>query len=409
MRFDQTQLDNGLTLIGEYNPFARTVAIGYFVRTGARDEPREINGVSHFLEHMMFKGTSRRTAEEVNREFDEMGADYNAFTSDESTVYYGRVLPEFQQRLLDLLTDMMRPALRREDFSVEKKVILEEIALYQDRPQYLVLEKAREVYYKDHPLGQSVLGTEETIKNLTRDQMYSYFSQRYVPNNMVLTLAGQYEWDQAVSQVAEMTKGWISGEAPRDISLPSGRSETAVFYDTKFNRAHLCFISPGMSTQDPRRYTADVISTAIGSAKGSRLYWALIEPGLADSAWLDHWEKDGTGLFLGYASCEPEKAQEVADRFRQVLKEVTQEGLQEDEIIRARRKITSGYVLQSETPMGRLMNVGFEWLYRRQYEPLQETVQKYQKVGLQEANTLLQEGFFNQITLIALGPVETLQ
>src|SRR6185312_12145608 len=136
MPFHSHKLANGLQLIGETSPSARSAALGFFVRTGSRDETSEVSGVSHFLEHMMFKGTPNRSPEDVNREFDEMGARYNAFTSEEETVYYGAVLPRFQNRILDLLADMMRPALRKEDFDMEKNVILEEIAMYEDRPQF---------------------------------------------------------------------------------------------------------------------------------------------------------------------------------------------------------------------------------------------------------------------------------
>src|SRR5262249_52366256 len=151
--------------------------------TGARDETEQVAGVSHFLEHMLFKGTDRRSAEDVNREFDEIGAQYNAFTTEENTVYYGAVLPEFQPRVLDLLTDMMRPALRPEDFQMEKKVILEEIALYRDRPQFTVMDEARATYFGKHPLGHSVLGTPETIGPLTYEQMREYWERRYAASN----------------------------------------------------------------------------------------------------------------------------------------------------------------------------------------------------------------------------------
>src|SRR5947209_20604230 len=179
MKFLRESLPNGLTVIGEQNPAALSMAAGYFARTGARDEAPQVSGVSHFLEHMAFKGSARRSADDVNREFDEIGAQYNAFTSEENTVYYGAVLPEFQERSLDLLTDMMRPALRTDDFDVEKNVILEEIALYQDRPQFTVMVQARETFFDKHPLGHSVLGTPESIGALQQDQMREYFQRRY--------------------------------------------------------------------------------------------------------------------------------------------------------------------------------------------------------------------------------------
>ena len=161
MQFKQQRLPNGLTIIAEVNPAAASMALGFFVRTGSRDESPAlpISGVSHFLEHMMFKGTERRSPFDINRQFDEMGAAYNAFTSEENTVYFGAVLPEFQTPVLDLLADMMRPALREDDFQTEKKVILEEIALYQDRPHYRLFEKIMAEHFGDHPLSHGVLGT----------------------------------------------------------------------------------------------------------------------------------------------------------------------------------------------------------------------------------------------------------
>src|SRR5260370_41609071 len=154
---------------------------------------------------MMFKGTNRRSADDVNREFDERGAQYNAFTSEENTVYYGAVLPEYQRRVVDLLTDMMRPALRGPDFDIEKNVILEEIALYQDRPQFTVMDDARAAFYGGHPLGNSVLGTSQSIQALERDQMHEDFSRRYSPNNRSLVLTAPHNWEAAVSHAPPAT------------------------------------------------------------------------------------------------------------------------------------------------------------------------------------------------------------
>jgi predicted Zn-dependent peptidase len=190
MDFKHTTLPNGLDIVGEVNPSAKSMAAGFFVRTGARDEQAGIEGVSHFLEHMMFKGTARRTPFDVNREFDEMGAYYNAFTSEENTVYFGAVLPEFQTPLLDLLADILRPSLRQEDFDVEKNVIQEEIALYLDRPQYRVFEELMASFFASHPLSHSVLGTRQTIANLKRDDMQAYFDRRYSPGNITHARTG---------------------------------------------------------------------------------------------------------------------------------------------------------------------------------------------------------------------------
>jgi predicted Zn-dependent peptidase len=178
IRFNQTTLDNGLTIIAEPDDAAHTAAVGFHVKTGARDEPAELMGVSHFLEHMMFKGTARRTAADVNRDFDRIGASYNASTSHEVTTYHAHILPEYMPEAIDLLSDMLRPALRVEDFTTEKQVILEEIGMYADRPFWVVYEQALERFYGLHPLSFRVLGTVESITALTRDQMQNYFSRR---------------------------------------------------------------------------------------------------------------------------------------------------------------------------------------------------------------------------------------
>src|SRR6195952_5607715 len=198
LTFRQKQLPNGLDIIGEINPDSHSVALGLFVKTGARDESADTNGVSHFLEHMMFKGSAKYGWEDVNRIFDEIGARYNAFTSQEMTAYYANVLPEFTERAVEHLSHLLRPAIRVEDFTTEKKVILEEIAMYLDEPSHRLYEKLMESHFGNHPLSNSVLGSADSIRKLERDQMADYFSRRYGPGNMVLAATGKLDFDQIV-------------------------------------------------------------------------------------------------------------------------------------------------------------------------------------------------------------------
>src|SRR5437764_12390931 len=174
MPFQKHTLTNGLQIIGETSPSARSAALGFFVRTGARDETPEVSGVTHFLEHMVFKGTPHRTYLDVNRDFDKIGADYNAFTSEENTVFHAAVLPEYLPAAIDVLADILRPSLRREDFDVEKNVIIEEINMYEDRPTWSAYDHAKRLHFADHLLGNSILGTPQSIAALTRDQMHEY-------------------------------------------------------------------------------------------------------------------------------------------------------------------------------------------------------------------------------------------
>src|SRR5437762_676231 len=180
VQFHSYVLENGLQVIGETNPAMRSAAVGFFVRTGSRDETPEVSGVSHFLEHMVFKGTKRRTALDVNRDFDQIGANYNAFTSEENTVFYAAVLPEYLPQSVDIIADILRPSLREDDFEMEKNVIIEEIGMYEDQPMWSAYDNAKKAYFAEHPLGNSILGTPDSIRALQRDQMHAYFQRRYV-------------------------------------------------------------------------------------------------------------------------------------------------------------------------------------------------------------------------------------
>ena len=404
MRYDHHTLPNGLQIVGEHNPAAQSIALGFFVRTGARDETPEISGVSHFLEHMMFKGSDRRSASDVNREFDEIGARNNAFTSEEMTVYYGAVLPEFQGRLLDLLADMLRPSLRQDDFDTEKKVILEEIAMYQDRPNRVAYELARETYHHGHPLGNSVLGSTESISALERDQMQAYFDRRYAANNVTLTLVGNYDWEAAVADAEKLCGDWQQADTPREQTKPTPFAQERMVVDAKRDRLYLFAVSPAPAAQEDERFAAEVLAEALGGGDGSRLYWALTHPGLADSAGIYYDANDGAGAYYAFASCDPTHAQQVMQVLRETLAATQEEPIPEDELARARRKIASQIVIGAETPMGRLTAVGFDWVYRGKIERLDELVERYRSVSGESVASLLATRPFDDLTLVALGP-----
>jgi predicted Zn-dependent peptidase len=190
MQFHQHILDNGLQIIAETNPRAHSAALGFFVRAGARDETPELSGVSHFLEHMAFKGNETFTADDVNRIFDEVGAKYNASTSEEVTLFYAAILPEYLPRTFELLAALLRPSLREADFSLEQQVILEEIGMYEDAPSFLVYDHAMQTHFEGHPLGRRILGTTDSVGALTASQMRSYYDERYRAGNITLVAAG---------------------------------------------------------------------------------------------------------------------------------------------------------------------------------------------------------------------------
>jgi len=402
MQFYHAQLDNGLTLIAEESPAARSVALGFFVRTGARDESPELAGVSHFLEHMIFKGTDSRSALEVNLEFDNMGAKYNAFTSEENTVYYAAVLPEYQRRVLALWADLLRPALREDDFHTEKGVILEEIAMYQDQPHFDVVDRCRRLHFAGHPCGNSVLGTAASISALTAGQMRDYFRGRYAPDNMVLAAAGQLDWDSLVADARHLCGLWTTAGPQRRLShFPgTGRTELA---RKDAARQHLCLMSPGPAAQDPQRIAAHVLAAVAGDDTGSRLYWDLVDPALADAADLDYESLDGTGLFVGYISCDPALTTRVVQIARDTLARLAADGVAPDELQAAKNKIAAAATLSGELPLGRLVPLGYDWLYRREYRTLSQDIAAIQAVSAADLARLLAACPLDRFTLQGLG------
>ena len=406
MIFKKTQLENGLTIIAEVGAAARSLALGFFVRTGARDETPEISGVSHYLEHMLFKGTPGRSALEVNLEFDRMGAKYNAFTSEENTVFYAAVLPEYQEQVLDLWADLMRPALRDDDFTTEKGVILEEIAMYKDLPHFDVQDRARKLHFGAHPCGNSVLGSNESITALTAAQMREYFQRRYVPNNLVLAATGKIDWPKLVDQARALCAGWQPASSARALRDFRGTGARETVRQEKVQREHICLLSAAPPEQSPLRYAANVLSSIIGDDTNSRYYWALVDNALADAADMDYDSQDGTGAYYTYLSCDPELAAKVVGIVRAELARVQKEGVTEAELLAAKNKIASSATLHGELPMGRLVPLGFGWQYRQEYIPLADEIAAIQAVTPADIRRVIAEYPFEPLTQIGLGPLE---
>ena len=397
------QLANGLDIIAEINPDSHSFAAGLFVKTGSRDEPEAINGVSHFLEHMMFKGSDRYTWEDVNRIFDELGARYNAFTSQEVTAYYANVIPEFTERTIEHLAQLLRPALREKDFETEKNVILEEIAMYLDDPGHRIYEKLMEVHFHRHPLGMSILGPAETIKGMSRDAMEGYFRERYGPRNMVLSATGRLDFDELVKLAEKYCGHWQPVDAQRDQPAPAVASSRHGLTDAKLNRHYTMGMTPGPSAQDERRFAARVLADVIGDSEGSRLYWSLVDPAIAEDADFGFYPHDACGSFYVSLTTDPDRSQEALDIALAELKRVRLD-LNDDEVERAKNKLASSIVLSGELPIGRMSSIGRQWLYTGEYRSLDDDMQALQAVDTAALKALLEDYTFDPMTLVTLGP-----
>src|SRR5437870_921167 len=399
MSFQKHVLPNGLTIIGEISPSARSVACGFFVKTGSRDETPQECGVSHFLEHMVFKGTPNRTALEVNYDFDKIGASYNAFTSEENTVFYAAILPEYLPQAVDILADILRPSLRNEDFDMEKKVIIEEIGMYDDQPMMSAYDRAKRIYFADHPPGNTILGTKESVGALTRDQMHAYFARRYVAPNITVVAAGNFKWKELTGLVAERCGKWSDGSVGRKaVRHTEGSGALEVITRDAVAQEHVILMSPGPAATSPFRYAAGTLGMIVGDDSGSRLYWALVDPGLAESADMSFHDYEGTGAFYTSFSCEPENASQNLAIVQRVLKAVQQDGVSEEELQQAKSKILSRIVRGSERPMGRMQAIGMDWTYLGKHRTVDEELKAYDAVSLKSIRRLLEKYPVDHVT-----------
>ncbi|MFO0937624.1 MAG: pitrilysin family protein [Gemmataceae bacterium] len=409
MPFHTTTLPNGLQIVGETVPSARSVAVGYYVRTGSRDETPAESGVSHFLEHMMFKGTPRRTALDVNRDFDKIGASYNAFTSEEVTAYYAAVLPEYLPATCDIITDILRPSLRQDDFDTEKQVILEEIGMYADMPSAAAFDHARIHYYKGHPLGNSVLGTTESVTALTRDQMQNYFDRRYSPSNITAVAAGKFDWDEFVELCRKGCGHWtnIPTERSHITAVPNAGGTFAV-EKAGVAQEQVIVLSPGPDAASDLRYAAAVLSVALGDDSGSRFYWSLVDPGLADSASSSTDGSEGSGLIYTFMTCEPDASTDNLAIIRKVLSEVQTNGITDEELSAAKSKIASRVVRGSERPQGLMRALAGAWIYRKERADADVELARYDAVTQKDIRTLLDRFPLTDNTVVAYGPRSTI-
>ncbi|MEZ6034897.1 MAG: pitrilysin family protein [Planctomycetaceae bacterium] len=408
MKFQQTTLSNGLTLIAETNASVHSVAAGFFVRAGSRDETADVSGVSHFLEHMAFKGDAKFSADDINRVFDEIGAKYNASTSEEVTMYYAAVLPEYLERAMELLSSLMQPALRVEDFEMEKNVILEEISMYEDQPSFVCYDHIMSTHFAGHPLGQSILGTNASITALTAEQMQNYHRSRYHTGNITLAVAGNCAFDEIVALAEKHCSCIPQGKSvralPEVVPQPSVRT---VVRDSSVQQ-HIMQMGSGPKSDNPLRFAAELLSVVVGDDSNSRLFWELVDPGHAESADLGYSEYDGAGAWMNYLACSPEDVAENLARCKKVFDDVNANSIQADELEQARNKVASRIVLRGERPMGRLSSLGGNWMYRNEYRSIAADLQTIRSLTLQDIREVLDRFPIRMTTTVGVGPLSEL-
>ncbi len=407
MQYRQETLDNGLSVLAECNDLAHFLSMGFFVRTGARDEQPVEGGISHFLEHMVFKGTSRRSADEVNLLLDEMGSSSNARTSEESTIYHASVLPEFQTPMVELLSDLMRPALRDDDFETEKKVIIEEIRMYDDQPPWGGYERLMREYFGPHQLGQSVLGSIESVSAMNPQQMREYHARRYSPGNVALIASGKVDFDRLVDDANQFCSAWAAAEVTRDTSAPEPCPGLTQIHRDDAHLQYFLHLAPGASVNSEDRYALRLLGMILGDSSGSRVYWNMLDSGLAESAGIGGHEYLGAGLMMSYFCCVPERTSQNAAILRKILQDARR-GVTEQELQLARQKVVAQILLASERTEARMFSVGGQWLNDHDFRTPDEIADCYRRVTLDEVNAAAERWDLVQgrtLTIGTAGPV----
>jgi predicted Zn-dependent peptidase len=409
MQFRHEQLPNGLDIIAEVSESAHSASLGFFVKTGARDEHDSISGASHFLEHMVFKGTDTLSAEDINLRFDSMGASANAFTSEEDTVYYAAVLPEKQHAAIELLAAMMRPALREDDFITEKQVILEEIKMYDDQPPFGADDQCRALFFKDHPLARSVLGTESSIEALPVEAMRSYHQERYSADNLVLAASGAVDFDSLITSARQLCSSWQSiSHCNRKVPFSTTPSEAITDVITRDQAAleYAVRMSPGPAEDTSDRFAAKLLAVVLGDDSGGRLYWDLVDSGKAEHAACHHHDFLDAGVFVTQLSCEPETTKALLDRVIEIYEAATK-GLTDSEVEQARNKLLSRVVLAGERPRQRLFSLGLEWAHLGRYRSVGDDLTTLDTISREDLHRILCEWQLTQSsTTVLAGPLQ---
>jgi predicted Zn-dependent peptidase len=405
---ERTRLPTGLRVLTESMPELRSVAIGFWVGTGAVDEPDELLGASHFLEHLLFKGTETRSASEIAHAIESVGGDMNAFTTQEYTAFYVRVPDDHLEVAADMLSSVVwSPAFRTDEVDSERQVILEEIRMRDDTPDDIVHELFAEALYPKHPLGRSVLGTRDTITAASRDAIAEYHARHYRPSNVVVAAAGNLE-HQHVVELITAGVGAEDGARPPRIDPSFAPPELVVSERRPTEQAHLVLGVRALARDDPDRYALSVVNQAFGGGMSSRLFQEVREKrGLAYSVYSYRVAFDGTGAIGIYTGTSPERAHETLAVVRGELDRLVADGLPEHELAAAKGHLKGSTALALETSSSRMHRLGRSELTTDEVPSVDALVAEIEAITVEDANRVIQRVFAGTPRVLAcVGPFD---
>lgn len=405
--YRKSSLPGGVRLISEEVPGVASVAIGFWVNVGSKWESAGEAGVSHLLEHLLFKGTKKRSAREIAEALDSVGGQLNAFTSKEHTCYYAKVLGEHLPLALDVLSDMfLAPLLDTEDIAREKQVVLEEIRMYEDSPDELVHDLLTEVAWPDHPLGRPTLGTQESLSGLTREHILAFYERYYRPANLVITAAGNLKHERLIELCRRYFQDPCPPSPPNAQEPPRFHAGRRVFQrDTE--QVHVCLGAPGVPAEDETNYVVDVANSILGGGLSSRLFQHIREErGLAYSVYSYHTAYQGAGIFTVYVGLSRENLKAGLDLATAEMQSLLEEKVPSAELERARQQVLGSFLLSLENTTNRMIRLGKQELSLGRYVPVEEVKEKIRAVTAEDVMNLCARVFQpDRLTTVVLGPV----
>jgi predicted Zn-dependent peptidase len=408
VHYDFTTLPNGLRIITETMPSLRSVAMGCWVDTGTRDEYESEAGVSHFLEHLLFKGSEKLSAREVNETLDAIGAESNAFTSKETTCYWTRLLDQDLAVGLDVLSEIIqRPAFRVNEIDSERQVVVEEINMNEDDPSDVVFENFSTAVFAGHVLEAPVLGTRESIRAMSRDDIFGYWGRRYGAGSVVIAAAGSVDHDALVDMVAERFGDWSGEEADHDMSVAPVEPRVALTRrDTE--QAHLVMGGPGLPRADERRWAFEVLNHVMGSGMSSRLFQEVREErGLAYAVYGFKMSYSDNGAWGVHVGTTPHQTDTALSVIRDELAKVVAEGITPEELERARGSMRGGLALSLEDANSRMVRLGRDELAGMPHLSVDERLEKLEQVTLDDVRAVAEDIYGAPTRVLgAVGPFD---
>jgi predicted Zn-dependent peptidase len=409
---ETTTLSNGVRVITEAMPHVRSVSVGIWIGSGSRRERGEQNGISHFIEHMLFKGTTRRSAEDIARSVDSIGGNLDAFTAKELVCFNTKVLDSHLSLAFDVLADLvLHPSFREEDIEKEKGVILEEIKMEADSPDYLVHEIFSSNFWKDHPLGKPILGTPQTVKKFNQDTIRSFYDDVYAPANLIVTAAGNLTHERLVALADEHLAALTPrGPAPAD-DAPATHARIALRNKKSLEQVHLCLGVPSYPLPHEERFACYVLNTLLGGGMSSRLFQNIRErQGLAYAVFSELNPYRDTGCLSIYAGTSVESAAKVVQSIMNEFRDLKDHPVADEELRRAKDHLKGSLMLSLESTSSRMSNLARQEMYFGHFFTLDELVESIETVTTADVQRIAMT-FFDprQIALTVLGNLENLK